>query len=140
MECSHIRRRLSAFMDGELDDQTKRLTREHLSGCSECLKLVQELKKVDERIQRLPAIDPRPDFTSRMVSHALQASRAPSREAVPFGLRLRQIAAHFLEAIFDLFEPGSDQSTRTLDEFGDCPPLSMSFVYFKLLGPGDRGC
>jgi hypothetical protein len=43
------------------------------------------------------------------------------------------------EAVFSLFELGAGPDTRTLDEFSDCPPLSMSFVYFKLVDRGSKG-
>jgi anti-sigma factor RsiW len=139
MKCSQIRGKLSAFMDGELHGVRFRLIEKHLDGCPECLDYLHELRKVDERVHGLPTIDPSPDFTSRVVSAAKGASSVASRESVSFGSRLKQAVTLLAEAVLELFESGASQSTLTLEEFSDCPPLSMSFIYFNLLGQSGRG-
>jgi anti-sigma factor RsiW len=140
MECSGISGKLSAFTDNELDGETSRLVEQHLDGCPECRAHLRELSEVDEMVHGLPKIDPSPDFASRVVSAAMRTSNAASRRTVvSLASRLRLAVSRLSEAVFSLFEPGAAQTTRSLDELGDCPPLSMSFVYFKLLDQGGRG-
>ena len=139
MNCSQVARKLSAYRDDELDGATSRLIREHLEGCPECLEFLHGFRDVDNLVYGLPKIDSSPDFTSRVVSAALRASDAASRETVPFVSRLKRSITEISEAIFSLFEPGAGSNTRTLDEFDDCPPLSMSFIYFRLLDQGSGG-
>ena len=139
MNCSQIRRKLSAFMDSELDGGTLRLIEQHLDGCPECQHYLLEFKEVNDLVHGLPKIDPSPDFSSRVVNTAMRASNVASRETVSFASRLKLAVARLSEAVFSLFEPGGSPDTRTLDEFSDCPPLSMSFVYFKLVDRGSKG-
>jgi hypothetical protein len=140
MECFQIRERIPAFIDGEVDETTSRAIETHLDGCSGCLEYLRGLEDVDDLVRGLPTLDLSPDFTSRVVSAIIGTSDAAGRETVSYGSRLKQTISLLLEAVVSLFEPESSQSTRTLDEFSDCPPLSMSNVYFSLLGPGGRGC
>jgi anti-sigma factor RsiW len=140
MDCSRIGGRLSAFSDNELDGETSRLVEQHLDACPQCRAYLREWSEVDELVHGLPRIDPSPDFTARVVSAAMRTSDAASRRTVSLASRLRLAVARLSEAVFSLFEPGAAETTRTLDELGDCPPLSISFVYFKLLDPGGRGC
>ena len=139
MNCSQIRRKLSPFMDSELDGTTFRLIEEHLEGCPECRQYLLEFKEVDELIHGLPKIDLSPDFSSRVVNAAVREADVASRETVSFASRLKLAVARLSEAVFSLFEPEGSSDTRTLDEFSDCPPLSMSFVYLKLVDESSRG-
>jgi predicted anti-sigma-YlaC factor YlaD len=139
MECSQIRRKLCAFMDGEMDGTTSQLIEEHLDGCRECLEYLHGFRQVDERLQGVPKIDLSPDFSSRVVSAAIQTPDVEKRKGVRFTSSLKQAVMRLSEAVFSLLGPGAGPSTRTLDEFSDCPPLSMSSIYFKLLDQGSRG-
>jgi anti-sigma factor RsiW len=133
MNCSQIRRKLSAFIDSELDGATSRLIEQHLEGCPECRENLIDFREVNELVQGLEKIDPGPDFSSRVVTAAMRTSVAANRETVSFAARLKLALARLSEAVFRLFEPGAGPNTQTLDEFNDCPPLSMSFIYFRLL-------
>ena len=133
MNCSQITRKLSAYMDDELDAATSHVIKEHLEGCPECLESLHGFREVDNLVNGLPKIDPSTDFASRVVSAALRTSDVSSRVTVPFASRLKHAVTRVSEAIFSLFEPGAGPNTRTLDEFNDCPPLSLSFIYFTLL-------
>ncbi len=133
MNCSQITRKFSAYMDDELDAATSHLIKEHLEGCPECLEFLHGFREVDNLVHGLPKIDPSGDFASRVVSAAIRASDVSSGAGVPFASRLKRAVMRVSEAIFSLFEPGAGPYTRTLDEFNDCPPLSLSFIYFTLL-------
>jgi anti-sigma factor RsiW len=133
MNCSQITRKFSAYMDDELDDAISHLIKEHLEGCPECLESLNGFMEVDNLVHGLPKIDPSADFASRVVSAAILTSDASGRATVPFASRLKRAVTRLSEAVFSLFEPGAGPNTRTLDEFNDCPPLSLSFIYFTLL-------
>lgn len=140
MDCSRIVKSISSFMDGELDERTSRLLENHLDVCPACREYLYALREVDRLVHGLAPIEFSLDFASRVVSTAVAASVAQNHETISFVSRLKQSLTHFAEALFSLFEPGSTWSTHTLDEFNDCPPFSLSFVYFNLLNPVDRGC
>ena len=133
MNCSQITRKFSAYMDDELDAAISHLIKEHLEGCPECLESLHGFMEVDNLVHGLPKIDPSADFASRVVSAAILTSDASGRATVPFASRLKRAVTRLSGAVFSLFEPGAGPNTRTLDEFNDCPPLSLSFIYFTLL-------
>jgi hypothetical protein len=139
MNCSQIRRKLSAFMDNELDHETSSLIGPHIERCPECQEYFGKLKEMDGLVYGLPKIEPGPDFASRVVSAAMRTSAVAGDESFSFASGIKLAVTRLFEAIFSLFEPGSGPSTGALDEFSDCPPLSMSFIYFKLVDQGSGG-
>jgi anti-sigma factor RsiW len=139
MKCSQIRRKISAFLDAELDGAISRHIEEHIDTCPGCREYLHEFREVDDLVHGLPKIDLSLDFTSRVVSEAVKTSSIVSRKTVTFRSRLRILLARLSETVFNLFEPGADPSTRTLDELGDCPPLSMGYIYFKILDQSNGG-
>lgn len=126
-------------MDGELDGGTSRLIEKHIDTCPGCREYLHEFREVDGLVHGLPKIELSLDFTSRVVSEAVKTSSIVSRKTVTFRSRLRILLARLSETVFNLFEPGADPSTRTLDELGDCPPLSMGYIYFKILDQSNGG-
>ena len=46
--CESLHERLSAFLDGELDDAAAAEVRDHLAGCAECAELARALDLVLE--------------------------------------------------------------------------------------------
>jgi predicted anti-sigma-YlaC factor YlaD len=134
MNCSQIARKFSAYMDNELDAATSHLTKEHLEGCPDCREFLRGFMGVDNLVHALPKIHPSADFTSRVVSAAIRTSDVSPRAAIPFDSRLKRAVTLASEVVFSLFEPSGGPNSRALDEFNDCPPLSLSFIYLSLLG------
>ncbi|MCE5335665.1 MAG: zf-HC2 domain-containing protein [Desulfobacteraceae bacterium] len=137
MDCSQVRRYVSAFMDEELDGEKQNRVAGHLAGCRECAQYFREYARVDARLSELPRIDAAPGFASRVMAAAAEHAAAP--EAASPLSRLLRIFAGIFEEITRIFEPGHRPDTRILDEFDDCPPLSMSFAYLNLLQQSPRG-
>ncbi len=133
MNCSQIKRKLSVFLDNELDKTTSRLIEEHLSACPYCREYFQEFREIDDLVSGLPGIVPSPDFSRRVVQAAIGTPKTVEEKPVPFSSRLRFALERLSEKIFSLIPSGSRQPIKTLEEFGDYPPLSMSFIYFRLL-------
>lgn len=140
MKCSQIKRKLSAFMDGELDEATSGFVGRHIAHCPGCQEHLGNLRSMDALVYGLPKVEPGPDFTPRVVSAAIGTSVAGGDEPFSFAAGMKLAVTRLFEAIFSLFEPGGDPSTGALDEFSDCPPLSMGFIYLKLVDQGSRGC
>jgi hypothetical protein len=139
MNCSQLRQKLSAFMDNELDDETSSLIGQHIERCPECQEYFGKLRKMDGLVYGLPKIELGPDFTFRVVSAAMSTSAVAGDEPFSFASGIKLSVTRLFEAIFSVFESGAGPSTGALDEFSDCPPLSMSFIYFKLVDQGSRG-
>ncbi len=133
MNCSQIKKLLSSFLDNELDSATFRFIEEHLKACPHCRECLQEFREIDDLVSGLPGIAPSPNFSRRVVEAAIGTSKTVEEKPVPFSSRLRFALERLSEKIFSLLPSGSRQPIQTLEEFGDYPPLSMSFIYFRLL-------
>jgi anti-sigma factor RsiW len=133
MDCSHVRQELSAFMDNELDGATRRKVEHHLTGCPECREYFHDFIKVDSLVQQLPRIDVSRGFADRVMGETIRKAGVVNEGSTPFLSRLKRLVIGLSEAVFSLFQRDGEASTRTLDEFSDCPPFSMSSAYFKLL-------
>ncbi|MGC1404053.1 MAG: zf-HC2 domain-containing protein [Thermodesulfobacteriota bacterium] len=139
MNCSQVEKKLSAFMDNELDDPTSRFIYDHLKDCPRCRKFLYQFNDIDGLVRVLPNHDPSPDFSWRIVQAALGNPQVAERNPVPSSSRLKFALTQFSENIIGLFRPWSGLATPTLEEFSDSPPLSMSFIYFKLIGQPKQG-
>lgn len=133
MNCSQIEKKLSAFMDNELDGATSRFMTEHLEDCPRCREYLYEFRKIDDLVYGLAREDPSPDFSQRVLRAARGTSTIFDEKPLPFLSRLRFTLERLSEKTFNLIPSGSRQRLRTLEEFSDCPPLSMSSIYFRLL-------
>jgi predicted anti-sigma-YlaC factor YlaD len=45
MKCKHIKKIISEYLDGELDEKTQKTVEEHLKGCNECTRLTETVQK-----------------------------------------------------------------------------------------------
>src|SRR5688572_7372987 len=53
MSCAYDKERLTAFFDGELDAAERAETERHISGCSECLRDLGEIKSAASAVKTL---------------------------------------------------------------------------------------
>jgi hypothetical protein len=133
MNCSQIKKKLSAFMDNEMDGTSSRFITEHLRDCPQCRDYLRDFREIDNLVCGLPRNDPTPDFSWRVAKAAIETSKIVDEKPVPFSSRLGFALERLSAEIFSLIPLGAGQSTGTLEEFNDYPPLSMSFIYFNLL-------
>ena len=104
IECSQIRNRLSAFLDGEVDEPERFLIEEHLKSCVNCQKEVEKLSQVSDFLNLVTEVEVTPYFIPRLrqrikEEEARQVFRLPfynwaKRFLVPVG-----IAALFVMAV-----------------------------------------
>ena len=133
MNCSQIKNKLSAFLDNEVDGTSSQIITEHLKDCFQCRDYFRDFKEIDTLVCGLPRNDPKPDFSRRVAKAAIGTSKMVDEKPVSLAARLRFALERLSEEIFSLTRSGPGQSNRTLEEFSDYPPLSMSFIYFRLL-------
>lgn len=62
MRCKKVRKKLSAYLDRELESKKKRTISEHLTRCPDCGKELVILSQQDEFLKQLETIEPSSDF------------------------------------------------------------------------------
>jgi len=133
MRCVDVKERLSAYLDRELEPLLERPVEEHLEQCLKCREYLADLQTIDGQLQALPRVDMGAEFAEAMTVKVCKDFLA--RDGSPVGRTgLLGRLANLVEALFELLEASGSPRTRTLDEFSDFPPLSMGYVYCRLLG------
>lgn len=69
-KCSEAGRDLSAYIDGALDQKARAAIETHIAECSACASELKFMSEVDADINRLPAIEPSPFFSARVIAVA----------------------------------------------------------------------
>jgi predicted anti-sigma-YlaC factor YlaD len=133
MNHDKIRMSLSAHRDGELDKKLTDRIMHHLRSCESCRDELRELDQIDSLIKALPEISVSENFTSEIVAkaHAAQVAR---HWALSLPQRILDRFLRLADLLFELLPGHTIQRTGSLDEFGDFPPLSLSYAYFQLIG------
>ena len=68
IKCAHCKEQLSAYLDGIMTAEEKKLIEEHLSMCEHCSIALSELKKTQETLRNLEEVEPPPWFTQRIMN------------------------------------------------------------------------
>lgn len=132
MECHQARRKISAYLDHELDAASVRQMELHLHQCAECRGLFDDFQEIDFMVRSLSKIDPDPDIAAQMVRR-VSGIVATGELKHQVGSSLFQRLFRIVEDFIDLVSSARSPSTGTLDEFSDFPPLSMGYIYFNLM-------
>lgn len=77
MDCRRVSRRLSAYIEQDLSPRERDSFEEHLRSCSDCRRLVSEIKLIMQTAGQLPQEKPGPYFVNRLFC-ALNQKRSPS--------------------------------------------------------------
>jgi hypothetical protein len=77
MKCGEIKERLSEYVDGILDPETKALVNEHLSACEDCQGTLASLKAVVSELGALESVEPPKDFLDQLHERIEERSRFP---------------------------------------------------------------
>jgi hypothetical protein len=85
----HLTERLSAYVDGELDDEARAAAEVHLTVCAECRSAVQDLRRV---VSLARALDDRPPAQDLWPAIAERIGAAPRADIVPLASRRRRFA------------------------------------------------
>jgi hypothetical protein len=68
INCAHCKEQLSAYLDGIMTAEEKKLIKEHLSTCKRCSLSLSELKKTQETLHNLEEVEPPPWFTQKIMN------------------------------------------------------------------------
>lgn len=85
MNCSACEARLAAYLDGEASPSEVNAFEQHLSGCTACNALADDLRALEARLAALPQIAPRTDLTvAVMAAIATMPAPKPARLQMRF--------------------------------------------------------
>ncbi|MDO9575597.1 MAG: anti-sigma factor [bacterium] len=91
MKCSRIRRRLSAFLDGEVTEEEKQYILEHLKSCPDCQRELEALHQVSDSLDYFEEIEPSPYFMIHL-KQRIAEREARSLIRLPFVEWTRRVA------------------------------------------------
>ena len=86
--CRHIRKKLSAFQDGEVELAEKEAIEAHLRTCEACRRQYAALLQTYRMLRSLPEIEPAPGLSRRIVDSATRAQEPFWVRALGEALRL----------------------------------------------------
>jgi DNA-binding FrmR family transcriptional regulator len=73
-KCRDVRKKLSAFQDGEVNQIQKESIETHLRSCRECKKQFTAMMHTYQSIDKLPQIEPDPIFTQQVIARINKTS------------------------------------------------------------------
>ena len=128
MKCDELRKKLSPYLDNELNQGQMKRIEDHLDECSKCLKEFEFLKKTDAWLNAFPPEDLSKEFHDKLF-HELEALPTPIDNIV------HKRSIWLIDRIKDLFSILSRRRKGpwTVDAFDDFPPWSLGHVYLKLI-------
>lgn len=132
MKCQEVEERVSAYLDEELDSALRQGMANHLDQCAGCREELEGFQDLDALLKRLARLDMGPEFAEYLVARLCKESAASKRMYCEGGVS--NPVLRFFESFFELLEPARSRRTRSLEEFNDFPPLSIGYLYCKILG------
>lgn len=151
MNCSEVRDLLSAYYDGELDDDEQAQAGEHLEGCSECRAKLGGYEKLSAMAHALPALTP-PDrvwshLERQLDAEAAEQTAVAQQEKIPhisrtFGLAIALLVTAGIawiayQATFPTHADDAEfvaQFDRYLDEFRRDPRAAQQMLVTRYRG------
>jgi len=91
MKCSQVRKRLSAFLDGQGVEGDRAGIRQHLISCTECRRYAEELEGVSDDFELIGDLDVQPYFLTR-VRQRIADQTASERNRRPILVWIRRVA------------------------------------------------
>ncbi len=79
MTCDDTRRRLTAYLDGDLDADGGTLVRVHLRGCAACRQVASDEAALRDGLRALPSLDPPPSLWAGVQARLAEAEAAAAR-------------------------------------------------------------
>ena len=83
--CLEVSRKLSAYLDGALEPESRAAVEAHLPACNQCAGELRLMSELDTDMKRLPSVEPSPFFTARVMA----AVRSMGRENISLRRFLR---------------------------------------------------
>jgi predicted anti-sigma-YlaC factor YlaD len=126
--CRHIRKKLSAYQDGEVELAEKETIEAHLRTCEACRKQYAALLQTYRMLRSLPEIEPAPGLSRRIVDSATRAQEPFWIRALGEALRLLPAPAAMVTLAAAGLLVGTMLGNLLIEEqFHLSPTLSASF-------------
>jgi anti-sigma factor RsiW len=84
MNCRRIKKRLSAYQDGEIAGEERERIAAHLEGCPACRCAYAELEQVWQSLEKIPDVEASRDFNRRLSARVNAVSEPRSRWRFPW--------------------------------------------------------
>ena len=68
MDCKKVRKKLSSYLDNEINLDQKSKIKEHLKKCKACSSWLKQLRQIQSLVQKIPSQKPEPGFYERLSS------------------------------------------------------------------------
>ncbi len=120
MKCRKKGKTISAYIDGELDEEKAGEMEKHLAQCEECRQEWNLLKHADSLLAGISSEEVSEEFVRNLMMKTAD---------IPQTRKWSSRLLYFFDTLFAI----KSKNNGTLDEFGDFPPCSLSRVYFNLL-------
>lgn len=91
MTCSEIKRKLSAFLDGEVTEKEKQIISEHVNTCDLCRKEFEALSHMSEVLEVMDEVQVSPFFVTRLKQKIVD-QKVKSNVRFPFVEWIRKAA------------------------------------------------
>lgn len=78
MECRDAKEKITAYLDGELDEDMRRAVREHLEKCPDCASEARSMEAAWALMDAATVPEPPDDLPPRIVARATGGSRSPA--------------------------------------------------------------
>jgi hypothetical protein len=106
--CARIREKLSAYLEGVLLPEEKKLMGDHLASCEACAEALRELKRTGELVGRLEEVEPPPWLKQRIMARVREGSEEKKgiMERLFYPLRIKipvQVFATLTVAVLVLY-------------------------------------
>jgi predicted anti-sigma-YlaC factor YlaD len=126
--CQSVRKKLSAYQDGEVTSAEKDSIEGHLHTCEACRKHYAALLQTYRMLKDLPEIEPAPGLARRIVDNAMRVQEPFWIRALGEAFRLLSVnAAIVMLAAAGLLIGTMLGSLLTKGQFHSSPTLSVSF-------------
>ncbi len=160
MKCSQIKKKLSAYLDGEMKVDERQMIAGHLKTCILCQEELAALSKVKETFSVLDGMEVPPYFMTRL-RQRIKDEKFLATRPMPILEKIRRVAfsaAAFAGVVVSLFmgsqmgrtlyqelandtQPVSVENANILGfgSFEEFPEGSLSDVYDELIKGGNNG-
>jgi anti-sigma factor RsiW len=128
MSCHEIEPLLDEFVDGELDPERRRRVERHIAGCSECHRIVNELRVLGDAASKLPrgiapGHDLFPGIRERIARHDAEATAEQAkRRGIPWAGLAASLLVILIGGSVALWLRGGGDSAPSTSASGEVLP------------------
>jgi len=121
MECKHIEKLLSPYLDNELDPAERLQVEKHLNQCPSCAQLYAALQETVDALSEMPELEISEDLRKRLYKIEQKKSKAGFKSRLEFLLRpafqpiMAAIAAVMVLLSVYTFHPNRSQINKAIE-------------------------